>query len=96
MTGTRLLLEGEGTWATGFAGRDENTIRVILVNIDINQSHLESVPVIITNLENGDYLVKQISLTGPEQTTTQTIRNQTYTNTILQPNQVVLLELERK
>jgi len=97
VTGTRLLLEGEGTWITGFAGRDGETIRVILVNLDINQSHLESVPVIITNLENGDYLYKEISLYEKEVGSIRTIINNTFTNTILlQPNQILLLELTRK
>lgn len=97
MTGTRLLLEGEGTWVTGFAGRDGDTIRVILVNLDTSQSHLEAVPLIITNLENGDYLYKEISLDGKEVGSTRTIINNTFTNTILlQPNQIIVLELVRK
>jgi hypothetical protein len=97
MAGTRLLLEGEGTWVTGFAGREGNIVRLILVNLDINQNHDEAVPIIITNLDNGDYSIKLTSLTNSEQKDTQIIRNNTFTKTILmKANEVVLLELVLK
>lgn len=57
--GDILQLTGEGTWVTGYAAKNNDTIRLLLVNFDQqNTNHLESVPVKITGLRLGRYLSK--------------------------------------
>lgn len=64
MAGNRILLTGEGTWVTGLASKQNQTIRIMLVNFDASGSHTETVPVLITSLPNGTYEYRQQYLQG--------------------------------
>lgn len=96
MTGTRILLEGEGTWVTGFATKEENKIKVILVNFDQNGGHFESVPLTIKNLENGTYSYRENFLIGAKRNSTEVITNGSLKKEIPLPaNNIVLIELTK-
>lgn len=64
MAGNRVLLTGEGTWVTGFASKQNDTIRIMLINFDAYGSHTETTPITITNLGNGTYEYSQQYLQG--------------------------------
>jgi beta-xylosidase len=60
----RLSLAGEGTWVKGIAGKDKDSLQVLLVNYDPQASHQETVPIKFINLTPGDYLLQEIFLLG--------------------------------
>jgi len=64
MVGTRLQVTGEGSWVTGFASKQEKSIRLLLVNFVKGGSHSEEVPVTFTDLEPGNYTYKERVLFG--------------------------------
>jgi hypothetical protein len=94
MTGNRISLEGENTWVTGFASREGNIIRIILVNLDPTNQHFETVPLTITNLENGSYSYRESFLKGIGKASTETVINGSFRKEIpLAPNNIVVIEL---
>lgn len=96
MKGKRLKLEGEGTWVTGFATKDEKTIKIILTNLDPDNQHFETVPLTLNNLENGVYLYQEFFLGGITKETHETIENNTLKKFIsLSPNNIVLVKLTK-
>lgn len=50
MQGLRYLTLGEGTWVKGFAVRDGNITKLLLVNYDPLGKHAENVPITFVNL----------------------------------------------
>ena len=101
MAGTRLPLNGEGTWVTGLAIKQGSTIRVLLVNFDATGSHTEAVPIRIANLPNGTYVYNQQYLQGikPTEAVSQqeSVMDGTLTKHLFLPAQsVVLLELIKR
>ncbi len=96
ITGDRISLEGEGTWVTGFAAKKDSNIQIILVNFDQNSQRFETVPLTITNLENGYYSYKETPLTGTKKSLTETVDNGQLTKEItLTPNNIILIELAK-
>jgi hypothetical protein len=96
MIGNRLQLTGEGTWVTGFASTKEKTIKLFLVNFDRSGSHVETVPVKFTNLDPGNYSVRQHFLFGADSKTQQTISEGTFEQKIFMGAQtMVIVELTK-
>jgi beta-xylosidase len=96
ITGTRILLEGEGTWVTGFASKEGNKIKIILVNFDQNNRHFETVPLTINNLANGTYSFQESFLIGAGRNLTETITNGFLKKEIpLSANNIVVVELTK-
>lgn len=96
MRGERIRLTGEGTWVTGFAAKESNKIRVILVNLDLDGHHFEKVPLDINSLENGTYSYKESFLVGAGKESVETITDQSFKTEIdLLPNNIVLIELSK-
>lgn len=94
MSGRRLSLTGEGSWITGFAAKDGQSIRVILVNYDQESRHSETFPVTFSNLDPGNYRFNQTDLYGKTLTGYETVAGGFLTKTIFLPtNSAVLLEL---
>ncbi|MBI4066254.1 hypothetical protein HY411_00915 [Candidatus Gottesmanbacteria bacterium] len=98
MVGNRVNLTGEGTWVSGLASKREATIRVLLVNFDPSGNHTETVPVTITNLDNGLYEYQQQYLQGnaPDVRSVQreTVESRMLSKQLFMPAQsVVLIEL---
>jgi beta-xylosidase len=97
MTGNRVFLEGEGTWVTGFATKDNEQIKIILTNFDKKESHFERVPVTIKNLENGTYTYQVTYLRGTGKKSTESVANGSLQKEIpLTPNNVVIIELSKR
>jgi len=94
ITGTRLYVDGEGTWTTAIASIDKDlNIRVMLVNYDRYSKNIEPVPLTLTNMENGTYELIRQRL--GEKTSSQKIMidNNTYsTEVIMLKNSVTLFQ----
>jgi hypothetical protein len=94
LKGQRLLLSGEGTWVTGLAALNGQTISIILANYDQFGTHTEAVPVQITQLADRTYDLKITRLGQPVITQTVTAVDGTLTTeVIMTSNSVALLEL---
>ncbi len=94
--GNRLLLKGEGSWVTGLASQNGTTTQVLLVNYDQRNTHHETVPVYIRNLDPGTYQIKTTNYPGKTTTTQTTIDTNFYARSLpLSPNSALLLELKR-
>lgn len=97
MAGTRLGLTGEGTWVTGFASKNDNIYRVLLVNFDPNGNHNENVPVTFTNLDPGTYTFNQKFLIGKTTSTTEEVVGNTFSTQVYMYAQgVAFLEFTKK
>jgi len=96
MAGSRLQVTGEGTWVTGFASVKDKTIRLLLVNFDRSGSHVETVPIKFTNLDPGNYTVRQHFLFGTDTKTQQTIPDGVFEQKLYMSTQTVaILELTK-
>ena len=97
MKGTMLELTGEGSWVTGFASTQNNTIRIMLVNFDANGTHTENVPITINNLEPGNYTWRERFLLGRDTTLTETVSETSLTKELFMPSQsVAILEVTKQ
>lgn len=96
MAGTRLMLTGEGTWVTGYASTNNDIVRVLLVNFDPQGSHSETVPVTLTGLESGTYIIRQQFLLGRNTTTTATADSGSLSfSVIMSPQSVAISEITK-
>lgn len=97
MAGNRVLLTGEGTWVTGFATKNGNTYRVMLVNFDRGGYHTETVPVTFTNLDPGSYTYRERFLFGRNVVSKETISTASFTRHVSMPAQsLAILELTKQ
>lgn len=96
MSGKRIKIEGEGTWVTGFAARNNQNIFLILANLDKKDQHQETVPITFLNLEKGQYLYEEFSLESLESSSIETINSRKLKKQVLMsPNQVTLIKLTK-
>lgn len=94
LQGKRLFLSGEGTWVTGIAALNDQTIRVILSNYDKSGRNTEKVPLRIDSIPNGNYTLLTTYLGKKVQKTTLTITNGFFvTELSMTPSSVALIEL---
>lgn len=95
MAGNRVNLTGEGTWVSGLASKRGATIRILLVNYDASGNHRETVPVTITNLDNGVYGYQQQLLQGNAPdiplVSEETVENGVLSKKLFLPAQSVLI-----
>lgn len=97
MAGKRLLLNGEGSWVTGFATTRGSTIRTLLVNFDEVGSHSENVPVTFTNLGPGTYVWRERFLFGRDVRFTETVAENKLAREVFMPAQsVAIIELTKE
>jgi len=93
----RLSVTGEGSWVRAIGAKKDGVYQVILTNYDPKGSHSEVVPVSFLGLVPSDYRLRTTILgTG---TTTAEIASpgaMLQKEVAMQPNSVVLLELEVK
>ncbi len=68
MEGKFIDLRGEGSWVTGFATKKGTTLRILLVNFDQQEKHVEAVPVTVTKLAQGTYAYKERWFQGKPET----------------------------
>lgn len=97
MRGDRLLLQGEGSWVTGFAVQDGNKYKIMLTNLDIQGRNLETVPVRLIGVTDGAYNFKEIYLVGADKRTEISAVNGVLEKQIpLSANNIVLVEITPK
>jgi len=99
MKGTRLALSGEGTWVSGFATKNNDVIRILLVNFDVYGGKREEyVPVKIIGLNPGTYVYKIKRYNGPtEQTSMFTATNEPINKTVrMATNGVAIIEISKQ
>ena len=61
MQGNFVNVAGLGSWVKGFAKKDGEIIRLLLVNYDTKGRNYESVPVKFVNLQPGNYVYRRFS-----------------------------------
>ena len=71
LQGQMLPLQGNGSWVSGLASKNNNIIQVLLTNYDPQGTHSETFPLTIQGLSPGRYQYKLISYLG--KTSTKTI-----------------------
>lgn len=94
LSGTRVRVEGEGTWVTAIAAKEGTTLRLLITNYDHDSSHAEQIPLTIRGLENDVYLVTETRLGhAPATRTLPTTGGVLEMQIITTANEVVLLEV---
>jgi hypothetical protein len=97
ISGTRLLLTGEGSWTSAVATIRDQTIRVLLINFNPKNSKSETVPVSFINLEPGTYTYREKFLLGRNVAFTETVIGTTLEKQLFMPiNSVAMLELTKE
>ncbi|OGM33658.1 hypothetical protein A3D00_01785 [Candidatus Woesebacteria bacterium RIFCSPHIGHO2_02_FULL_38_9] len=64
MSGKRLNIAGVGSWVKAFAKKDNNNIKVLVVNYDSSGKHSEAVPITFANLSSQNFLYKRTDFLG--------------------------------
>jgi len=82
MTGASLNLLGQGSWVKGFAKKDGDIVKILVVNFDPSGKHFETVPITLTGLTPGDYSLTRTNFTGAK----------TSKNLIITENQITIVE----
>jgi hypothetical protein len=96
ISGQRIKIDGEGGYVTGFGAKEKENLKIILINYDIAEKHSENVPVMITNLQNGNYSIKTTFLSGKVNEEFLTVENSSISKTYFLPAQsVVLIEITK-
>lgn len=97
LQGSKLNVEGEGTYVRGMASTDGNKTVLILVNYDKDNRNTELVPVTFTNLDNGTYTLTLTYLDGTTTTFDNTVveNNQLNRSVLTPPNTVAAIELKK-
>lgn len=93
LQGQILPLQGNGSWVSAIATKNQQTIQILLVNYDSKGSHAESFPLTIHGLNPGKYKLKTSYYLG--KSTTRTIDTTfSYRQTFyLDSNSAAMLEL---
>lgn len=94
LNGSRLLVEGEGTWVRAIATYTNETIKLLVTNYDSDERNIETVPIRFFNLKKDAYQIRRTGLDGKTITQTLAATNQQLTLDILLPsNGAYLIEL---
>lgn len=94
LVGKRLPLEGNGSWVSGVASKNNKEIRVLLVNYDPRQKHSEYVPIRIHNLAPGRYRLSLDYLFGKDsQLIKETKKDTLFHQVYLSANEAVFITL---
>lgn len=98
LQGSRLELQGEGTFVRALASASPQKTTVILTNYDQRGQNTELVPVTFLNLTPGTYQLVQTDLKGQSSNFDNIVVDQTsYTQSVIMlPNSVLALELFKK
>ncbi len=93
LTGSRLPVEGQGSWVSAIATKNNDKIQVLIVNYDPRNNHYETPPITLENITPGTYLFRQTRFQGPTIASREEITKNTKTKKfVLPPNSAVLLE----
>lgn len=89
MEGKFVDLRGEGSWVTGFATKKDGVLRILLVNFDQGEKHVEAVPITVTKLAPGMYTYKERWFQG-QPTTRDVVLKETISG---QPNEPLIKKI---
>ncbi len=97
LEGKRINLSGEGTWVKGMAARENEKIKLLLVNYDPRDQHSENTPITFIDLEPGSYSFSYSSLLGKSSTTEEKVGQGGVLKKMITmfPNSVVFIELTK-
>lgn len=97
MRGEFFPIYGLGSWVKGFATKDGETIRLLLVNYDLNGLHTENVPVSFVNMPYNAFTYTRKNFLGNVETNDVTIAstNWTFVET-MKPNTAAIIEISPK
>lgn len=70
LSGTQVLVNGEGTYVTAVASYEDETLNMIIINYDQSGKNTEAVPVVIKNMPVGKYMLTKTGLSGSSETST--------------------------
>ncbi len=90
----RLSLIGEGTWVSGLATKDQETIKLLLVNYDPYSRHWENVPVTFAHLDRATYSYQEVFLLGSSKRSREEVTAGGLIKQIsMPPNSIALIQL---
>jgi hypothetical protein len=90
LKGNLIGQEGNGSFVSALATKQNNIIQVLLVNYDPDNKHEETVPITLKDLPPGQYKLNKTQFLG---NTTSEILNNNQTAIYMSPNSAYLLEL---
>lgn len=93
LQGQLLPLTGNGSWVSGIASKNQNTIQVLLVNYDSRSTHAETFPLTIQGLKPGQYKLTTYQYLGKSSSKTISVTTNYRENLFLDSNSAVLVEL---
>ena len=94
-TGELLATTGNGSYVTALAAKENNIFQILLVNYDPKETHRETVPITINDLQSGRYTINIIFFNGETSQKTITVKNNVLKDFItLPPNSSALLNVE--
>lgn len=92
--GSNLQLDGQGSWIKAVAKRDENKIKILIVNYDNYGKHSEAVPLNVINLPSNNFTLKRIDFNSDTTSVPVTVENNTWeTLLFFDPNTASIFEL---
>ncbi len=62
LSGSQIIVDGEGTYVTALASKNDDKISLILTNYDQSGRNTEAVPVVFRNLDQGKYSLEITNL----------------------------------
>ncbi len=97
MKGYSVNTAGFGSWVRGFAKKEKNTIRLLIVNYDARNKNYEAVPVKFINLAPGNYVYSRFSFLESKEVARSNIvvgsSGVWQTTEFLDPNTAFIIEL---
>ncbi|MBI2611805.1 hypothetical protein HYW54_03615 [Candidatus Gottesmanbacteria bacterium] len=96
LSGQSVLVQGEGSWVTGMAAREGDTLKLILTNYDSSSYHSENVPVTFLSLPDGSYTLTTKYFNGvTSQNELVVTTGKLGQNILMNPNDIVALTLTK-
>jgi hypothetical protein len=97
LKGDYVPVRGQGTWVRAFAARDEDEVRLLIVNYDRYKGNYENVPIFLKNLPFNSASLKIREFSGVENEYDIYLEdNEWETNHLMKPNSAVFIELISK
>lgn len=92
--GSSIYLEGQGSWVKAIAKRDDQKIKILIVNYDNYGKHTEAVPLKVTNLPSNSFILKRTDFNSNKTSAPMTVENNTWETLLsFDPNTASILEL---
>lgn len=94
MDGQIVNTAGDGSWVKSFAKKNDQIVKILLVNYDIYGKHYETVPVQVNGLSAGKYMITRTEFLGGSSNADYAVSGGTISLLVdLNPNSAVILTL---